>query len=189
MNLPPFVFIIGLPGSGRATFANLLYEADHTRTIASFDEAIREATLAIFYPEHLHQDIDLRDPAMLAANVPFTSMPLATWLLHLRMILRNASDTILGDLLKKRLSQDRARYSSYLILDAAEPADIKPFVNAFGHENCLLVVIERAGFPPTQLAGRFTSTFLPMHIVRNPEGNPGAMLSNFEASYGRIPVP
>lgn len=184
MKLPPYIFIIGPQGAGCKTFAEQLYNQDRTRVVCSFNEPIHEATLAVFYPEHLMQDISLTDPAQLAALAPFTSQTIATWLDSLKKLIRSYSSTLLGDLLKKRLNLARGAFSSYLILDAEQTDDIRPFVNGYGAENCLIVLIERPGLPITDMTKVFHNTFLPTYIVRNPEGDPSAMLAAFEAKFG-----
>lgn len=176
--LPPYVFILGPKGSGRQTLAALLWEDKHTRMVASFDEPIREATLAIFYPEQLHTGIDLRDPTVLAANAPSTASPLADFMSGLKQGLRDLSPHLMGDLLKRRLSYGHITYSAYLILDADGPDDVKPFVSAYGADACLLILVERHGFPLATTSAIWRGSFLRTAVVKNPEGDPHAMLQH-----------
>lgn len=176
--LPPYVFILGPKGSGRQALANLLWEDNHMRMIASFDEPIREATLAIFYPEQLHTGVDLRNPVVLGANAPFTAAPLADFMSGLKQGLRNLSPHLLGDLLKKRLSFGAVAYATYLILDADGPDDVKPFVSAYGADACCLMMVERHGFPLATTSAVWRGSFLRTAVVKNPEGDPHAMLGH-----------
>lgn len=176
--LPPYVFILGPKGSGRQALANLLWEDNQMRVISSFDEPIREATLAIFYPEQLHTGVDLRNPVILGANAPYTASPLADFMSGLKQGLRNLSPHLMGDLLKKRLGYGPIHYANYLLLDADGPDDVKPFVSSFGADACLLILVERQGFPLATTSAVWRGSFLRTAVVKNPEGDPHAMLSH-----------
>jgi 2-phosphoglycerate kinase len=52
IRLPRFTFIHGPKGTGKSTLADLLARADSGIAVCSFAEPIREALLAVFYPEY-----------------------------------------------------------------------------------------------------------------------------------------
>lgn len=146
----------------------------------SFDEPLREGTLQMFFPDQLHMGIDLRNEGELQTNLPFSAIQIGQFLANLRSMLRGLNPSMLGDLAKKRLGYFQNSFEHFLFDDTEMPDDVKPFANAWGSHNCRLIFIERTGHPIAPYIRRFDHTFLPVLMLRNPEGNPAEMLAQLD---------
>jgi len=180
MRLPPFNFIIGPSGCGKTTLQNLLCEADTHMAPCGFDEPVRETVMTVFYadqPMGLH--VDLREEEVERQTLPCTSLKIGEFMNTFRDLLRSISPTLLGDLAKKRVANVIGPgFQRVVFDDTTLPDDVRPFALAFGSTSCLLIFVERAGFPTAAYLRQFDNLLLPKLIVKNVEGDAPKMLEH-----------
>lgn len=181
IRLPPYVFLVGPRGCGKTTLAQLICEKNHRVAMAGFEEPIREATLAIFFPEQLHLGIDLRRPEVQQLSLPYTTHPAGRFMKSLRSTLTQMSPTLVGDLAKKRASYIIGMEYDHVIFDDSDgPDDLRPFILAYGPQSVLIILIERLGMPMPPFLRSYDNVLVPKMLITNPEGKPEAMLQRLQ---------
>jgi hypothetical protein len=191
VSLPRFTFLLGPEGCGKTTLARLLCVHNHRIAMASFDEPIREATLAMFFPDQLQTGIDLREEDTLRQPLPSCPISIGGFMHGFRkFLIKEISSFIRGDLAKRRsefILGGRAPSFSHIVYDDTEDlSDVSPFSNGFGSEACLMILVERPGFPIRPEISRFSHLPVRRFIVSNPGGNPEAMLQQLQGRYDAL---
>jgi hypothetical protein len=146
IRLPTFTFLNGPAGVGKTTLADLLTKQDVSMEWLSFATPLREALRAIFYYNDPH--IDLRDPLIKTKPIPLCPpfwthrkfmIDLADWLRQ------STNDRLLGDIAKRAVERSLDYFSRFIFDDARTIGDVAPFIDGYGSENCLLILLERRG--------------------------------------------
>jgi hypothetical protein len=147
IKLPYLVFLNGPPGSGKTTLCRLLTQSDQTLAEISFAAPLREATLALFFPDALMTDLTTQD-AKRAPLPLFEDQNCAArdWLIALATLLR---ERLGADALSKMALRDvRASedfFRGFIFPDARTPEDLSAFLSAFPPDFLLLVHLHREG--------------------------------------------
>lgn len=149
IKLPAYTFLNAPAGSGKTTLAQLLSEQDQGLIHLSFAAPLRMALLATFYPEELPMGgLNLQDQTVKKRPIVGTNYPHERFLIDYGNWLKEKTNAhIIGDLGKRAVDSVRSYYTRFLFDDARIVADIAPFINAFGAEECMLIHIERRDAP------------------------------------------
>lgn len=193
IRLPQFVFLNGPARSGKSTIARALAEQDKNLSVCSFAEPIRMALLSTFHPEQMTQGIDLRDGAVKASLIPGTGVTYRQWMVaYSEQFMKPLfGKQIFGDLAKRFVEDLTMYYDRFVFDDARFEDEIRPFANAFGGQNILIVRVERSGASwSNEPSGSDLTKVIGVHhaaIVNN--GTPQDSLSMLALALGQKPIP
>jgi hypothetical protein len=144
IRLPPLTFLSGPPGCGKSTIADALSKQDSGLCRCSIAEPIRMALLSTFYPDQMTLGIDLRDGAVKASVIPGTGITHRQWMISFSEFMKSLfGKQIFGDLAKRQLELQTMYYDRFVFDDCRFADELRPFINAYGGQNCLIVHINR----------------------------------------------
>lgn len=143
--LPRFTFITGPNGSGKTTLGQQLFLQVAGLQIFSFADPIRDGVAGMFHGGD--PVFDLRNPAIKA--LPLPGFPACTY----RQFLNDFGDwyrhyfgeDALGRFALNRVVTDADYFDQFVFDDARRMTDVKPIIDAFGADSCMLIYISRPG--------------------------------------------
>jgi hypothetical protein len=180
--LPRFTFLNGPKGSGKTTLCALLQGQDFELCPVAFVEPIRNALLAIFYPDELYTPggMDLRDQKVKFLSLPIPNaagkaVPIRNWMLWFGAQMRSAhGDDVFGRLAMRTCDLNAAYYPRFILDGARIEGDIHPFYHLYP-DDCLLIQLHRPGCDWTGDLGSYLSS---PHSINLPNvGKPTDMLT------------